>query len=99
MSFHIPPFAFRITVACMPLVLAACGSVSPKPFSQAEIGERVSQDVASMYKDQEVMAAPIDFHEAAARALKYNLDYKLKLMETALSRSLHDVSTYEMLPR
>jgi len=83
----------------MPLVLAACGSVSPKPFSQAEIGERVSQDVASMYKDQEVIAAPIDFHEAAARALKYNLDYKLKLMETALSRSLHDVSTYEMLPR
>lgn len=57
-----------------------------KPFSQAEIGERVSQDVASMYKDQEVIAAPIDFHEAAARALKYNLDYKLKLMETALSR-------------
>ncbi|HRL91320.1 MAG TPA: TolC family protein [Comamonas denitrificans] len=52
-----------------------------------------------MYKDQEVIAAPIDFHEAAARALKYNLDYKLKLMETALSRSLHDVSTYEMLPR
>ena len=99
MSFHIPPFAFRITVACMPLVLAACGSVSPKPFSQAEIGERASQDVASMYKDQEVIAAPIDFHEAAARALKYNLDYKLKLMETALSRSLHDVSTYEMLPR
>ena len=99
MSFHIPPFAFRITVACMPLVLAACGSVSPKPFSPAEIGERVSQDVASMYKDQEVIAAPIDFHEAAARALKYNLDYKLKLMETALSRSLHDVSTYEMLPR
>ena len=99
MSFHIPPFAFRITVACMPLVLAACGSVSPKPFSQAEIGERFSQDVASMYKDQEVIAAPIDFHEAAARALKYNLDYKLKLMETALSRSLHDVSTYEMLPR
>ena len=99
MSFHIPPFAFRITVACMPLVLAACGSVSPKPFSQAEIGERVSQDVASMYKDQEVIAAPIDFHEAAARALKYNLEYKLKLMETALSRSLHDVSTYEMLPR
>lgn len=99
MSLHIPPFAFRITVACMPLVLAACGSVSPKPFSQAEIGERASQDVASMYKDQEVIAAPIDFHEAAARALKYNLDYKLKLMETALSRSLHDVSTYEMLPR
>ena len=47
---------------------------------------------------ERIAAAPpaILFHgtspEAAARALKYNLDYRLKLMETALSRSLYDVS-------
>jgi len=99
MNYRIPPFALRLTVACMPLVLAACGSVSPKPFTQEEISDRVSKDIASMYQNQEVIAEPIDFHEAAARALKYNLDYKLKLMETALSRNLFEVSTYEMLPR
>src|SRR5690606_12500904 len=30
--------------------------------------------------------------------LKYNLDYRLKLMETALAESLNSVATYEMLP-
>ncbi len=52
-----------------------------------------------MYADQEPMAGPITFHEASARALKYNLDYRLKLMEDALSKSLNDVASYEMLPR
>ena len=99
MNSRIPPFALRLTTACLPLVLAACGSVAPKAFTSDEIRDRAAQDVLSMYKDQEPISAPIDFHEAAARALKYNLDYKLKLMETALSRSLWDVSTYEMLPK
>lgn len=99
MNYRIPPFALRLTVACMPLLLAACGSVTPKAFTEAEISERTAQDMATMYQDQEAITGPIDFHEAAARALKYNLDYKLKLMELALSSSLHDVSTYEMLPR
>ena len=40
-----------------------------------------------------------ELDEAAARALKYNLDYKLKLMESALSQSLLDVASYEMLPK
>ena len=52
-----------------------------------------------MYADQEAITEPITFHEATARALKYNLDYRLKLKEGALSKSLLDVSTYEMLPR
>ena len=34
-----------------------------------------------------------------ARSLKYNLDYRLKLMETALSRGLLDVSELDMLPK
>lgn len=80
------------------LVLAGCGTVQPVAFTEDEIKARVAQDRLQMYADQEPITAPIDFHEALARALKYNLDYKLKLMETALSRSLHDVSTYEMLP-
>lgn len=99
MTRRIPPFALRITAICAPLLLAACGTVTPKAFSSDEIRDRAALDITSMYADQEPITAPIDFHEAAARALKYNLDYKLKLMETALSRSLHDVSTYEMLPK
>ncbi|MBW7902781.1 MAG: TolC family protein [Rhodocyclaceae bacterium] len=88
-----------LAVSCLSLLLAACGSLSPVAYTPDEVGERVAQDRVRMYADQEPITGPIGFHEAAARALKYNLDYKLKLMEDALAKSLHNVSTYEMLPR
>lgn len=88
-----------LLAACLAATLTGCGSLAPVPYTPDEIQSRVSEDRLQMYADQEPVTAPITFHEAASRALKYNLDYKLKLMENALSRSLHDVSTYEMLPR
>lgn len=81
------------------LLLAACASVAPKPYSEEEIRARVVADQARMYAEQEPVTAPITFYEAAARALKYNLDYRLKLMESALAADLRDVSSHEMLPR
>lgn len=90
----------RLLVLCsLPLLLASCGTLTPQAYSSAEIRERVSQDRLAMYADQEPITTPITFHEATARALKYNLDYRLKLMENALTKSLNDVASYEMLPR
>ncbi len=88
-----------LAVSCLSIFTAACGALSPIAYTPAEVGTRVEQDRVRMYADQEPVVGPIGFHEAAARALKYNLDYKLKLMEGALARSLQDVSTYEMLPK
>ena len=89
----------RMLALSAALFLAGCGSLAPVPYEADEIRDRAAQDRVQMYADQEPIAAPLSFHEAAARALKYNLDYRLKLMESALSRSLHDVSSHEMLPR
>jgi outer membrane protein TolC len=91
--------ASLLVLCSIPILLAGCGSLTPHEFSPAEIKERVVQDIGLMYADQEPITAPITFHEAAARALKYNLDYRLKLMENALSKSLNEVASYEMLPR
>lgn len=88
-----------LAVSSIAILLAACGTVAPVPFTADETTARVTQDRKDMYADQEPITGPISFHGAAARALKYNLDYKLKLMENALSKSLLDVSEYEMLPR
>lgn len=81
------------------LLLSACGSTQPKPYTKEEQQLQISADKATMYEDQEPVIRPITFYEAAARALKYNLDYRLKLMESALSAKLRDVSSHEMLPR
>lgn len=91
---------FRLMVFCsLPLFLTSCGMITPEAYTPQETQERVIADRKVMYADQEPVTAPITFHEALARALKYNLDYRLKLMESSLSKSLLDVSSYEMLPR
>lgn len=93
-------FPGRLAALCgLSLALAACGTIRPVAFSPEEIKDRVVEDRKLMYADQEPVGAPIGFSEAAARALKYNLDYRLKLMENALTRSLNEVAGYEMLPR
>jgi outer membrane protein TolC len=51
-----------------------------------------------LYVEQEQVFKPISFEEAVARALKYNLDYRLKIMESALASGLANLSRYDMLP-
>ena len=95
--FAIP---LRLLVICsIPLLLAGCGALKPVAYTSDEIKERAALDRQVMYADQEPVTRPISFYEAGARALKYNLDYRLKLMEQALAKSLNEVAAYEMLPR
>lgn len=79
------------------LLIGGC-AVLPEPISQTEVMARVQEDQFKIYADQEQVFKPIDFNEALARSLKYNLDYRLKLMESALSVGLSEVARYDMLP-
>ncbi|MFO0481837.1 MAG: TolC family protein [bacterium] len=84
--------------AAVILALAGC-SIVPERLTAERIEERVRRDRDAMYADQEVLTEPVTFSGALARALKYNLDYRLKLMEIALSQGLLDVSRLDLLPR
>ena len=88
-----------VAVAAALLALAACSSLEPEKLTKQEISNRVRADQVQIYKDQDAVNAPITFPVALARALKYNLDYRLKLMESALSRGLLDVSELDLLPK
>lgn len=88
-----------VALACLSTMLTACGTVTPVVFTKDEVKDRVTTDRLAIYADQEPVAGPITFHEASARALKYNLDYRLKLLENALAQSLNDVAGHEMLPK
>lgn len=79
-------------------VVAGC-SVTPKAVTSDEVRDRVKSDTAKMYVDQAPINAPIAMEEAVARALKYNLDYRLKKMESALAQGLTDYASYDMLPQ
>ena len=52
-----------------------------------------------MFADQEPVTRPLTLNEAFARALKYNLDGRVKAMEEALSVNDLDLSRYDLLPK
>lgn len=81
------------------MLVAGCGTVSPQLATQKEVSERVKADTQGMYTGQTPIAGPVSLEEAIARTLKYNLDYRLKKMESALALGLADYGSYDMLPK
>ena len=80
-------------------LLSSCTGLEPEPYGEQQVQERITADRSQMYDHQEPVTGPITFYEAVARALKYNLDYRLKLMESALASDLKDVSEHDLLPQ
>jgi outer membrane protein TolC len=85
--------AFVVFVAA----LSGC-AVTPKPATTDEVSQRVTEDVSKMYAGQESIKGPLTFEEAVARTLKYNLDYRLKKLESALASGVAEQATFDMLP-
>lgn len=81
------------------LSIAGCGTYHPVQVTEHELNQRVESDVASMHKNQENISNSITLHEATARALQYNLDYKLKLLEETLYQKNLELSNFDMLPK
>lgn len=52
-----------------------------------------------MFRQQEPVTAPIGLYDAMARALKYNLESRLKVMENALAQQQLELAHYDMLPK
>ena len=78
--------------------LVGC-AVKTDPLSDDERRQRASDDLASMFQGQESLSGPITLGEAIARALKYNLDHRLKMMENALAVRKYKFDKTGMLPR
>ena len=88
----------RLATLIGAITLFAGCAVVPEQLTDSEVRNRVNSDQALLYVEQEQVFKPISFEEAVARALKYNLDYRLKLMESALASGLANLSRYDMLP-
>lgn len=80
------------------LVLAGC-SVTPEPLTMEDHLQRIERDSNALFANQEKIEAPITLYDAMARALKYNLDQRLKLMETVLSRKNLTMANFSLLPQ
>ncbi|WGL18448.1 TolC family protein [Microbulbifer bruguierae] len=88
-----PLAAFSLTVA----TIAAC-SVTPEAIDEASVDQRASTDWMTVFGNQQPVTGPIDLNEAIARAIAYNMDNRLKLMEAVVANRNLRLSRWDMLP-
>ena len=87
-----------VVIAALCALLGGC-AVTPKPLTDDDNRAAVRRSLERVAAGQEPIAAPIGLYEAMARALKYNLDYRVELMTQALRQSEVDLTRYDLLPQ
>jgi outer membrane protein TolC len=87
----------KLTIILALLLVGGC-AVTPQTITPEEVKQKMADDLRAMYLDQEPVTGPISMYEAIARAIKYNLDHRLKMMEDALARGQLELVKYDQLP-
>jgi len=80
------------------ILLSGC-SVKLQPFGAEELEAKREARLEQFTANQEAITRPVTLYDAMARALKYNLDYKVELYEEALRSSEADLANLDKLPR
>lgn len=74
-----------VVIAFFSIFFAGC-AIKPIPLTKEEQADLVKSDLSKMFAELQQIEKPISLPEAMARAVKYNLDYRVQLMEEALRR-------------
>jgi outer membrane protein TolC len=89
-------FTFGILVTAG--ILAGC-SAKPELISDAEMAAFVGSNAEQVVANQEKVTSSIGLYDAMARALKYNLDYRVEMLNATLAARAADVKSAAMLPQ
>ena len=94
-------FAFLRWLAAALVLAATTGGCAfrPHPLSDAERAAEASQDMTDAFANQEPLHHPLTLEEAFARAIAYNLDERVKLMERQVAERDFEISKFDMLPK
>jgi outer membrane protein TolC len=83
--------------ALMAISLTGC-ALKPDPLSFGQLEVITNSNLARVTVNQEPVGGAISLHEAMARAVKYNLDHKVEMMQTQLRTTELKLAYYAMLP-
>lgn len=79
--------------------LTGCASLTPSPLTTSEVQSQAAIDRTAAQSESEPVRGTLSLEEAIARALKYNLDRRTRMMEEAIALNQYDLSRYDMLPK
>ena len=91
----------RLAILSAIVSMGGCAKIPPHPEPLTKPDVRINNDVdaaANPAKAQPI-SGPLTLEQAMARALKFNLERRTKLMEEALALKILDVSKFDMLPK
>lgn len=92
-------FKRTVFAAAAVLLLSGCSVTAPNQLSSDDMLRLANLDQMQMFGRQEPVTAAITMDEAVARALKYNLEHRLSMMERAISENMRDVKSMDLLPK
>jgi len=81
----------------LPVIMSAC-TANLSPLTDSELDDSAGIDQALMFSGNQSFPDELSLEEAIARALKYNLDKRAKIMEEALALNQMDLDEYSLLP-
>jgi len=78
-------------------VMTGC-IMTPEPLDQQTLARIADSNMSRVVSAQEPISGPVDINEAIARALKYNLDQRVELMQEAVNLQQLNLATSQGLP-
>jgi outer membrane protein TolC len=87
-----------IGIVMVSVCLGGCAFV-PHPLTDAERAAEANNDLADVFAPQEPLTHALTLEEAFARAIAYNLDERVKLMERSVAERDFEISKFDMLPK
>ncbi|MBU2327640.1 MAG: TolC family protein [Alphaproteobacteria bacterium] len=92
------------TLVRLPIVILLLCSVSacaihPTPFTESHFTLRAKNNIQRMAAFQEPVSGEISLGEAMARALKYNLELRVKQEQASLAKAKLNLQHYSLLPK
>jgi outer membrane protein TolC len=84
----------------MVVALGLCGcAINPEPLTVPEQAALAAADREAAFASQPPLTLPLTLRESFRRAVAYNLDARVKVMEEALAQNDLDLSRFDMLPK
>ncbi len=94
---HKPPAFLCICLIAMGMLISGC-ALHPQRMNKEQLWEAAKDDLGDLNHVQEPVDRPITLHEAMARAIKYNREYRVNLMQSSLAMAELELTRFDLLP-
>lgn len=93
-----PQALLRLCVMAVAALLAGC-AITPKPLTAQENAAQAQADLAAVTAKLDPVKGPLSMSDAIARAIRNNLELRVRAMEEQVAVGQLDVSRFDLLPR